>query len=113
MMRLVDLDPHWIMLDGRRVGFVFRSPIRNDNFWQTCFPEPVGERRRDQWELAQDAIGDNRAVIQGCNRAHRWTIDGGIDAASFETMTVSPSLDGSAGGGWHGFITNGEIVGGL
>ena len=112
-MRLVDRDPRWIMLDGVRVGFAFRSPIREDNFWQTCFPVPPGPNRRDQWDIAQEAIGDERAIIQGCNREHRWTIAGGIEAATFETMTVTPSLDGSAGGAWHGFITNGEIVGGL
>lgn len=112
-MRLADLAPHWIMKDGVRIGFVFRSPIRNDNFWQTCFPEPVGDNRRDQWELAQDAIGDDRAIIQGCNPAQRWAIAGGITAADFDTISVTPSLDGSAGGGWHGFITNGEIVGGI
>ncbi len=112
-MRLLDLEPRWILIDGKRVGFVFRSPIRADNFWQTCFPEPVGTNRRDQWDLAQEALGDDRAVIQGCNREHRWAIAGGIDTASFETITVTPSLDGSAGGGWHGHITNGDIVGGI
>lgn len=52
-------------------------------------------------------------MVQPCNPAGRWTIVGGVENASFETMTVKPSLDGSKGGLWHGFITNGEIVGGL
>ena len=55
-MRLIDLDPRWLVKDDQRVG---------------------------------------------------------IDVATFETMTVTPSLDGSAAGNWHGFITNGEIVGGI
>lgn len=101
------------MLDGRRVGFVFRCPTRSDNFWQTCFPSAVSDRRRDQWELAQDAIGDERAIVQGCNPTQRWEIAGGIDSADFSTISVTPSLDGSRGGGWHGHITNGEIVGGV
>lgn len=112
-MKLTDLDPHWIMLDGKRVGFVFRSPTRADEFWQTCFPEPVGSTRRDQWHLAQLAIGNNRATVQGCSHKARWQIEGGIEAASFETLSVTPSLDGSAGGGWHGHITKGRIVGGI
>ncbi len=28
---------------------------------------------------------------------------------SYETMTLSPSIDASASGHWHGFITSGEI----
>lgn len=54
-----------------------------------------------------------RPDIQGCSAGTKWNIAGGIEAASFDTLTVTPSLDGSAGGNWHGFITNGEIVGGL
>lgn len=50
---------------------------------------------------------------QPCNQSSGWKITGGIENASFETMTVTPSIDGSAGGLWHGFITNGQIVGGL
>ena len=50
---------------------------------------------------------------QYCNQASGWTVAGGIENATFDTMTVTPSLDGSAGGLWHGFITNGEIVGGI
>lgn len=103
-MRLTDLDPKWLMKDGKRVGFTFRSPT--DPRWrQSCFENPPP--RREQWELFDE---DD---VQGCNPAAHWTIAGGIDSAAFETMTVTPSLDGSAGGLWHGFITNGDIVGGL
>jgi hypothetical protein len=62
---------------------------------------------REQWEL----FGDDD--VQGCLPDLAWTVAGGIDTATFETMTVTPSLDGSKGGLWHGHITNGEIVGGL
>lgn len=103
-MRLTDLDPKWLMKDGKRVGFTFRSPV--DGKWrQACFESPPP--RREQWEL----FGDDD--VQGCNPRAHWSIAGGIDNATFETMTVTPSLDGSAGGLWHGFITNGEIVGGI
>ncbi|MEA3537576.1 MAG: hypothetical protein U9R73_00430 [Pseudomonadota bacterium] len=107
-MRLIDLDPRWIMDGDHRIGFVFRSPIRRDE-WQSCFPNPpsVGEQI-DHFEriLADD-------IAQPCRVGAHWTIVGGIEAATFETMTVTPSLDGSAGGLWHGHITNGEIVGGI
>jgi hypothetical protein len=103
-VKLIELDPKWIVKDGKRIGFTFRSPT--DPKWrQSCFENPP--KRSEQWELFED---DD---VQGCNPQAHWTIQGGIDGASFETMTVTPSLDGSAGGLWHGFITNGEIVGGL
>lgn len=104
-MRLIELDPKWIEKDGKRIGFTFRSPT--DPKWrQSCFENPPA--RREQWELFED--DDD---VQGCNPDAHWAIAGGLDAAAFETMTVTPSLDGSAGGLWHGHITNGEIVGGL
>lgn len=124
-MRLVDLDPKWLTHEGRRVGFVFRSPT-NRQWWQTCFAE-AGFRafscdackEKDQWHCEHgqfglcEAAGVDPSWIQPCNTACAWKVSGGIESADFETLTVSPSLDGSAGGLWHGFIQNGEIVGGL
>jgi hypothetical protein len=51
-------------------------------------------------------------VEQGCPACKEgvvWKIADGIESASFETLTVHPSIDGSAGGLWHGFIKNGDI----
>lgn len=112
-MRLIDLDPKWLVKDGARVGFTFLSPIGkqgNTHWRQSCFAVKLPSR--DQWKLFQEVHGEHYAV-QGCRPDFAWTIAGGIENAGFETMTVTPSLDGSAGGLWHGFITNGEIVGGL
>lgn len=107
-MRLTDLDPCWLMKDGRRVGFTFRSPT--DPKWrQSCFPDPPP--RREQWDLFEAHHGDDG--VQGSNPDAHWSIAGGIEAATFETMTVAPSLDGSPGGLWHGHITSGAIVGGI
>lgn len=104
-MRLLDLDPKWLTKDDRRVGFTFLSPVgRQGNIWwrQSCFA--VAMPAQVQWDLFED---EN---VQHCNPSCSWTISGGIENASFETLTVSPSLDGSAGGLWHGFITSGQIV---
>lgn len=35
-----------------------------------------------------------------------WTLHGDED---FRTLTLTPSVDASKAGHWHGFITNGEI----
>jgi len=107
-VRLLDLEPRWIEADGRRLGFVFRCPTK-PIWWQSCFIEHV--ERRDQWRLLEETTGGSQ--YQACNPDARWVIAGGIQDAVFETLTVSPSLDGSAGGLWHGHILNGQIVGGL
>jgi hypothetical protein len=108
-MRLTDLDPRWLLKDGKRVGFTFVSPT-NADFRQACFENPPSTP--DQMDLFEEQCGEC-SIVQGCNPEARWRIAGGLDAATFESMTVTPSLDGGAGGLWHGYITNGEIVGGI
>jgi len=108
-MRLTDLDPLWLVKDGARIGFTFRSPT-NADFRQACFENPPSSDEQD--DLFEAEFG-KRSMIQGCNPDAHWQIAGGIEAATFETMTVTPSLDGSPGGLWHGHITNGVIVGGI
>lgn len=119
-MKLNDLNPRWVEKDGKRIGFTFISPVqklRADGtknpkpYIQSCFEPPTPSHKEQR--LAFDAMfGEDAFLVQGCNPQHNWTIVGGIKDATFETMTVTPSLDGSAGGNWHGNITNGEIVGG-
>lgn len=120
-MRLVDLDPRWLLNDAsERVGFYFLSPT-NRTYRQSCFfaPTPTREQFRSFWReqgllsADEDTRDLARPMIQGCKPETKWTVAGGVDDATFETISVTPSLDGSAGGLWHGHITNGEIVGGL
>lgn len=106
-MKLIDLDPRWITENGKRVGFTFISPKgghdgRRD-FRQSCFVSPPATR--DQLR-AFEALHGEDAIVQPCNPNAKWQIAGGIEAAHFATISVTPSLDGSAGGLWHGFITN-------
>lgn len=120
-MRLSELDPRWVEIDGKRAGFVFVSPVqklRSDGtknptpYRQSCFSRPTPSREKQR--LAFESIfGDDAFLVQGCNAEHHWDIAGGIGDATFETMTITPSLDGSPGGNWHGHITNGNIVGGI
>jgi hypothetical protein len=106
-MKLVDLNPRWLLKDGKRVGFIFKSPKLDSGYLQSCFA--VAMPKKEQFRLFHEALGDDEYRVQPCKPEFAWTIAGGIDAATFETMTVSPSLDGSAGGLWHGSIANGEI----
>lgn len=108
-MKLLDLEPRWILRGGRRIGFTFRSPTK-PAWRQSCFVERVSHGA--QRELFE-AMGDVPHAVQGCNPECAWSVAGGIDQAGFGSITVNPSLNGEAGGLWHGHITNGEIVGGL
>lgn len=113
-MRLLDLDPQWIMNEGKRIGFTFVSPKGGSDgkrvYRQSCFVSPP--RMREQLVAFARMHGED-AIVQPCNPNAKWQIAGGIDAADFASISVTPSLDGSAGGLWHGFVTNGQIVGGL
>lgn len=78
----------------------------------TCFS--IAMNREEQGNCLKELMGEEFYEEEGyhriqlCNKTCAWSIQG-----EFENLTVTPSLDGSAGGNWHGLITNGEIVGGL
>jgi hypothetical protein len=107
-VKLIDLDPRWILEGGKRVGFSFLSPTRSQGpiHWrQSCYAIP-SPKIGHQWHLLGK---DDAECTQTCKLGVTWSITGGIETADFATLTVLPSIDGSAGGLWHGFITNGEI----
>ncbi|HSX21520.1 MAG TPA: hypothetical protein VLE97_01945 [Gaiellaceae bacterium] len=105
-MRLVELAPRWIELDGEKVGFVFKSPT-DQRWYQSCFFRKLPFR--EQCKLLQtlglttEGFPSN---VQTCNPDCAWTW---VSGTSFEDITVTPSLDGSKGGLWHGCITKGNI----
>ena len=102
-MKLTELDPRWLIKEGRRVGFTFTSPA-NPRWRQSCFVEKV--HKYEQWALFEQ---QGHIETQGCDEKCVWVVAGGIENADLTTISVTPSLDGSKGGLWHGFITNGEI----
>jgi hypothetical protein len=113
-MKLIDLDPRWLVRDGQRLGFIFKSPT-NAAYYQSCMFQPT--KRGLQNELFNAALnvkGKNREYaftkVQGCKDDCRWTPTPTAAEATFENITVHPSLDGSPGGLWHGFIRNGEVT---
>lgn len=108
-MRLSELEPKWLWQDGRCMGFIFKSPLKRQ-FYQTCFFLKVP--RRVQWDIVKTNIGDLEGMVQFCNPACGWKCTP-MKGVTFENISITPSLDGSRGGLWHGYITNGEIVGGM
>lgn len=114
-MQLADLDPRWLILGGKRVGFVFKSPTHlNKNRYQTCFFQKC--TRRSQYDTFQDLIDaayGMECVVQYCSSNTAWKCEPHQDIVTWDNISITPSLDGSRGGNWHGYITNGQIVGGL
>jgi Family of unknown function (DUF6527) len=59
---------------------------------------------QEQYDVFEKAFGPEwNFIVVPCKEAQAWVITG-----DFSNMTVTPSLDASASGHWHGSITNGE-----
>ncbi len=100
-MRLSELQPRWIHPNV----FVFLCPHCKVDLL-SC--KNVEMSHREQRELFEKEFGDNwSTLVVPMNPDTVWKIIGTLPEVS-----VSPSVDASASGHWHGNITNGEIVGG-
>jgi hypothetical protein len=117
-MRLIDLDPRWLIKDGRRIGFVFKSPLEGmrtgTNHSQTlltCFFAPTPDDA--QHEAVVAAVGDvAEQGTQSCSETSGWSCTPSAETATFENISIA--LPFNAGpNGWRGIITNGEIIGGI
>lgn len=129
-MKLIELEPRWLEHAGAKVAVMFLCPhcISKERVWLTCFAVPSGSLprvaddfpveylrgSRGAWGLFYDALkamgSENperdMAYVVGCKADIAWN----FSSFDFETMSVTPSLDASESGHWHGFITNGNIV---
>jgi hypothetical protein len=98
-VRLIDLNPRWLSKDV----LLFRSPSGAGN-WITC--KRVRMSSEDQYKLIYEANPDLKGqcvVMTVPDMAWKFSGD------DLETMTITPSIDASRSGNWHGFITNGEV----
>lgn len=104
-MRLTELDPRWLMKDGKRIGVAFHCPNSDRHkWWLTCFAQPTVNG--DQFDAVNVAIGETSNWMP-CNEKVGWQFAGGIENANFETLSITPSID--AGNTlWHGYVTNGN-----
>jgi hypothetical protein len=104
-MRLTDLEPHWLTPDM----FIFRNPTGGRD-WLTC--KRVAMSNNDQHRIVWGDYMDPTTKTEWVGKSVvlttpdcAWVFNGN----DFGTLTVTPSIDASASGNWHGFITNGEI----
>lgn len=106
-MRLTDLEPRWIHPNV----FVFLCPhCRKDLL--SC--KNVEMSMKDQRKLFEKEFGaDWNNLVVPSNPSTVWSISGSVPTdirgAFITDLTVTPSIDASASGHWHGFITAGEI----
>ena len=103
-MRLVDLAPRWVGLGVSKdaIGITFKCPHCLTQRIGVMFSVPV--RRGDLPTDVHWADHPDIAFLTPGQKA--WTREGD----TFDTLTLSPSIDTSAAGHWHGFIRNGEAA---
>lgn len=91
-MRLTELEPYFIdgsSADKRKgVGLMFNCPCGCENRCYVQFANPldggeVYDADQPKWKRISD---------------------------TFENLTLTPSIHRSRGCGWHGYITNGQII---
>lgn len=98
-MRFAELEPRWIHPNL----FVFLCPHCRKDFL-SC--KIVVMSMREQFDIFQEAFGEDwNTLIVPCKESEAWK----ITSRDFGSMTVTPSIDASASGHWHGHITAGEI----
>jgi len=98
-LKLTDLEPVWLSPDV----FMFKNPTGGDD-WLTCKRVPM--RMREQHALIYEKNPQyvGRVVVMTKPEV-AWKFNGD----DFSNMTVTPSIDASPSGNWHGYIRNGEI----
>lgn len=99
-LRLVDLKPRWL----NENLFAFLCPHCR-MILLTC--KRVAMSSREQHAVCQRALGEDWNMEVVCSKPDvAWKMSGD----DFATMTISPSIDASASGHWHGHINQGRIT---
>lgn len=100
-MRLTELDPRWygVGVVGLKIGLTFLCPHCGKERLGVQFDPPIDP---DGWMPRITPPWDTTKP--------KWNRSGGD---SFDELTLHPSVDASPVGHWHGFIKNGQIVGGI
>lgn len=107
-MKLTELEPRWIHPNV----FAFLCPHCRKVFL-TCKNIEMSDQQ--QYDLYEKEFGEDwNSLVVPCNSATSWSISGSVpiatDAAFVTNLTVTPSIDASKSGHWHGHITNGEVL---
>jgi len=112
-MRLTDLKPKWIQLNNWAcpdrpfyIGVSFLCPHCSPDL-----PEHGSQRRQRLAIRFCPAIDPtNVEATFMVPLVHEETTWNRVSGDTFETLTLSPSINTEQHGHWHGFITNGNIT---
>lgn len=101
-MNLIDLNPQWLTNNL----FIFLCPHCKKTYL-SCKNTTMDVS--DQMILAEKhglkPFGPDYEFIP-CNKNTNWK----IDRKDFNFINITPSIDASLSGHWHGFIRNGQII---
>lgn len=113
-MRLTELDPHWIGAYGDvpedlaihdHIGVSFDCPLHRNHRLAVLFGNPALDEEFIREVAARGLPADCGTHVERPGQS-LWQRAG----MTFEDLTLSPSIDASAHGCWHGFITGGAVA---
>jgi hypothetical protein len=101
-MRLSELNPKWCALreGGDAIAISFECPHCRECKLVVFFADPV-----DTNGLPGIDLDVTHYIAEHPERPY-WHRTGD----TYDTLTLSPSVDVSKHGHWHGFVTNGDII---
>lgn len=101
-MRLTDLNPRWIGAGGEGVSDANGNPIPERHGVAIGFDCPCGSDSRVciMFNNPLDGKGPFDTTRDLWNRT----------GETFETLSITPSIQRRDCCRWHGFVTNGEII---
>jgi len=113
-MKLTDLDPRWFDVPGvgtNRDGLTFLCPCEKCRSGQAVrlgvqFANPVEGHPGIEMTEAEKLRHVHELGTFDVPPGHMWQRTGD----TFDTMTLSPSVDASKSGHWHGCVRDGQIV---
>lgn len=112
-MRLVDLNPRWCSEYGlsAKQGVTFDCPHCRTTRLGVWFDVPVSDHPPIDIARFKETLDcDHPEYQHDLHETHLSGTHWHRDGDSFENLTLSPSIDASKFGHWHGYVTMGEIL---
>lgn len=108
-MKLTDLNLRWVGAGGTGISHADGSPVEERHGVCISFDCPCGGKcGSDKW--------NNRVFLHIQNPVDGKPYESGgapyweRSGEDFATISLSPSIRRMSDCGWHGFVTNGEII---
>lgn len=103
-MKLIDLSPRFV----RYVPYKHDAGRHYEEEIETTIANAQGISFDEPTKGCRLVIPfRNRGVPPDVNGGQQWDV---VSGTAFADLTLSPSIDVSKYGLWHGFITNGEVT---